>query len=171
MAPSAIGWDCGGAYHRMVQAGAHVLVVSHQHVTAAIGGAPSWRARSDPEVVVHINVTALCLRPALGNQRDRIDPPPPVLVDAPVPSRLNQVSIVNVAAPRPGVELPTRVPLTSFMPQRPMRPGADASSLFIEVWICACERAMFHTRASSRVPAKKPAVAPTEVMAVARPAC
>src|SRR5207249_9104413 len=42
-------------------------------VTAAIGCAPGWRARSDPEEVVHVNVAAFRLCSTLCDERDCVD--------------------------------------------------------------------------------------------------
>src|SRR5207249_8155881 len=171
-------------------------------------------------------------------------PPVPVLVDTPVPSPLNQVSIVKVAVPSPlawpkvtksfepskssavpatgpvgvgvavavavgvgvgvavgvgvvvgvGVapdrgkpdtqrgplvavplmplpeESATDVPDPSFMPQRPINPVAEETSIPFVPLISACVRATFQMRASSRTPLKKPAAVPVESMAVARAA-
>ena len=103
-------------------------------------------------------------------------PPLPVLVETPVPSRLNQVSIVNVCAQSPEVESPTNVPAPSFIPQRPMRPEVgETNSPFMLAWIADCVRATFQMRASSRLPAKNPGLfvpgTPAEVRADANAAC
>src|SRR5438093_4975281 len=68
-------------------------------------------------------------------------------------------------------ESATEVPEPSFMPQRPIRPGADDTSTSFVAWIWAWLRAKFQMRASSRTPSKKPAATPVESKAVAKPAC
>src|SRR5439155_6958060 len=45
-------------------------------------------------------------------------------------------------------ESPTEVPLPSFMPQRPMSPGADETSMSFVLLISPWVRAKFQTRAS-----------------------
>src|SRR5207247_4384876 len=59
-------------------------------------------------------------------------------------------------------ESPTAVPLPSFMPQRPINPDADGTSMSFVPLICACVRAKFQMRASSRTPLKKPSAAPVD---------
>src|SRR5438093_1252086 len=49
------------------------LEVGDQHVTAAIGCAHGWRARSDAEEVVHVNVAAFRLCSTLCDERDCVD--------------------------------------------------------------------------------------------------
>src|SRR5437773_7033407 len=68
-------------------------------------------------------------------------------------------------------ESATEVPDPSFMPQRPISPGAEETSMSLLASISACVRERFQTRASSRTPLKKPAAVPVESMAVARAAC
>src|SRR2546426_3802526 len=47
-------------------------------------------------------------------------------------------------------ESATEVPEPSFMPQRPISPDADETSMSLVAPISACVRAKFQTRASSR---------------------
>src|SRR5207253_9164702 len=68
-------------------------------------------------------------------------------------------------------ESATEVPEPSFIPQRPISPDDDETSISLEASISACVRAKFQMRASSRTPLKKPAATPVESKAVAKPAC
>src|SRR6266516_431674 len=59
-------------------------------------------------------------------------------------------------------ESATEVPEPSFIPQRPIRPDEDETSMSLVAPISACVRAKFQMRASSRTPLKKPAATPVE---------
>src|SRR5829696_8999617 len=78
---------------------------------------------------------------------------------------------VSVPFGRPATELFATEPVFSFNPQRPIKPVPLVNSEFMLAWISACERATFQMRVSSITPAKKPAAAPADVMAVPMPAC
>src|SRR5438093_11196573 len=89
---------------------------------------------------------------------------PDVFVATPAPSRLNHASSVKVCAQSPDVESPTKMPATSFIPERPIRPAVgQINSLLIVAWIDDCARAMFQMRDSCRVPHNNPAAAPVDV--------
>src|SRR2546428_13053893 len=77
MVPDVAG-DDGRPNDRVVlaeraRAAGSFLEVGDQHVTAAVGCAPGWRARSDPEEVVHVNVAPFGLCSPLCGERDCVD--------------------------------------------------------------------------------------------------
>ena len=65
----------------------------------------------------------------------------------------------------------TVVPLFSFRPHRPSRPGAEKISPSIPSAICCCVRAAFQMRTSSMAPSKNPDAAPVDVSALPMAAC